>query len=105
MKMYEAGIVAIAKNENRYLLEWAAYHLALGFQHIWIYDNGSDIKLARVFSRFHSKKYVTVIRWPNATDGRTQINAYNNYLSKFRDRVSWTAVIDIDEMICLKKIQ
>jgi cellulose synthase/poly-beta-1,6-N-acetylglucosamine synthase-like glycosyltransferase len=32
-------IVAIAKQEQRYIEEWVKYHLGLGFSHIYLYDN------------------------------------------------------------------
>ncbi|MCJ2057258.1 glycosyltransferase family 92 protein [Methylobacterium sp. J-048] len=102
MKPYRAGIVAIAKNENPYLLEWLAYHLALGFEHIWVYDNDSDESLSRLVAK-EARRHVTFVRWPNAPDGRTQINAYNHYLRTFGGTVEWTAVLDLDEMICLKQ--
>jgi hypothetical protein len=36
------GIVAIAKNEARFLLEWVAFHRAVGIRHFFIVDNGGD---------------------------------------------------------------
>ncbi len=102
MNMYRAGIVAIAKDENPYLLEWLAYHLAIGFEHIWVYDNESAVPLTRVISRWAAREHVTIRRWPNAADGRTQIAAYNDFLNRYGHRVAWAAVIDLDEMICLK---
>jgi len=31
------ALVCIAKNEDHYIEEWIAYHLKLGFDHIFIY--------------------------------------------------------------------
>ena len=33
------AICCIAKNENYYINDWVKYHLDLGFDHIYIYDN------------------------------------------------------------------
>ena len=33
-------LIAVAKNENKYLNDWIAWHRKLGFSHILIYDNG-----------------------------------------------------------------
>lgn len=83
MKKYRAGIVAIAKDEHPYLLEWLAYHLAIGFDHIWVYDNESATPLSRIVSRGAARGRVTILRWPNAASGRTQIEAYNHFLRTF----------------------
>lgn len=103
MKKYRSGIVAIAKDEQPYLLEWLAYHLAIGFDHIWVYDNESGTPLSRIISRSAARGCVTVLRWPNAASGRTQIEAYNHFLRTFGRDVTWAAIIDVDEMICLKQ--
>jgi hypothetical protein len=103
MRRYRAGIVAIARDENPYLLEWLAYHLAIGFQHIWVYDNESVTPLSRTLSRAAARGHVTVVRWPTPANGKTQIEAYNHFLRHHGHAVSWAAVIDLDEMICLKR--
>ncbi len=103
MKRYRTGIVAIAKDEHPYLREWLAYHLAIGFEHIWVYDNASATPLSRTVSRRAARGRVTFLRWPNAPRGPTQIAAYNHFLRRFGPDVSWVAVIDVDEMICLKQ--
>jgi hypothetical protein len=103
MTRYRAGLVAIARDENPYLLEWLAYHLAIGFEHVWVYDNASAVPLARVVSRAAAREHVTILRWPDAASGRTQIEAYNHFLRRHGRDVAWAAVIDLDEMICLKQ--
>jgi hypothetical protein len=50
MAKYKAGIVAVAKDEHPYLLEWLAFHFAIGFDHIWVYDNESAPPLSRLIS-------------------------------------------------------
>ena len=37
--MEEVGIVAIAKNEEKYIADWAIYHFNLGFDKIFVIDN------------------------------------------------------------------
>ena len=38
----DAVICAIALHEEPYIDEWIQYHLALGFSHIYLYDNSND---------------------------------------------------------------
>ena len=33
-------LIAVAKNESRYIMDWIAWHQKLGFSSILIYDNG-----------------------------------------------------------------
>lgn len=104
-RKYQTAICAIAKDENAYVLEWAAYHLALGFDHIFLYDNMSRSSLAEVFSISDSHRYVTVIRWPTIPERAPQLDAYEHFLWTYGREVVWTAVIDLDELINLKQHQ
>lgn len=38
----KTALVAIGRRENQYAREWVSHHLALGFDHIYIYDNNHD---------------------------------------------------------------
>ena len=38
----KTAICAIAKHENVYINDWVNYHLNLGFDHIYIYDDNSS---------------------------------------------------------------
>ena len=81
-------IVAVAKNEEKYLEEWLKYHFSLGFDNITIYDNGGngDIK---------SNDKLTVY---DAPGDRIQLQAYQNELVSARYN-EWILFIDIDEFL------
>ncbi len=54
--MTPLAICAIFKNEGPYILEWVAYHRAVGFDHFVLYDNastdgGSDVVRSSSLSR------------------------------------------------------
>lgn len=85
------AIVCIAKNEDRYIKEWAEYHLKLGFDSVYIYQNDwrTDLEMPNVF-----KKVI---------DGKCrQLDCYNKFLRKDKDH-DWVAFIDVDEFIVLNK--
>ena len=44
-KKYYISICLLAKNENNYINEWLKWHIDLGVEHFYIYDNDSDIPL------------------------------------------------------------
>ena len=87
-------LVAIAKNEDKYIEEWVNYHLNLGFDKIIIYDNndiGSELK--------YSKSKVDVIHINGVK--YPQINTYNKSFLENADKFDWIAFIDLDEFINL----
>ena len=53
-----AAICAIQKWGLRYIDEWVDYHLAIGFETIFIYDNSEDFEtLGKLFARvLHTKE-------------------------------------------------
>jgi hypothetical protein len=92
---YELTICIILKNEARFLPEWLEYHLLLGFQHFYIYDNGSTDNLRDIL--YHYDNVITYRYWPQ-TDGQ-QKTAYRNCLETYGTESNWTAFIDADEFI------
>lgn len=100
---YRGAVCAIAKDENRYVLEWAAYHLALGFDHVFLYDNMSGRPLADAFDPAAARPFVTVTPWPTLHGRNAQLEAYGHFFASHGRDTDWAAVIDLDEMINLKR--
>lgn len=101
--MSEACICAIAKNEDLYLDEWITYHLALGFKHIFLYDNHDKPILEKLLrSRGHNSDILTVIHWPGHA---AQYPAYNHFIKQdnLNNKYKWVSFHDIDEFVVLKK--
>lgn len=99
--MNNCVICAIAKNENAYLYEWAAYHLSLGFSHIYVYDN-NDVDGERVDDVFANTEIASKISVFDVRGKRfVQKKVYNEFYAKAC--FDWCAFIDIDEFITLKK--
>ena len=98
--MYYATICAIAKNEEYYIKEWVEYHLLIGFEHIYIYDNNSRMPISEVLSEYIDGSLVTVIN--STRDVDQQRIAYMDCLQKYGSQCRWMAFIDIDEFIVPK---
>ena len=98
-KCYSAVILLI-KDENRYLKEWLDWHLNLGFEHIYIYDNGEKDHVQDVVDLYavEIQKKITIIDW---TGHHTHIqqDAYNHFLSNHKKDVRWGLFIDSDEFL------
>lgn len=92
----------IARNEARFLLEWMAYNLVLGFDEILIYDNESVDETRQLVG--HARKVDPRIRyfaWPDIPGRAPQLRAYNHALR--HSDADWIAFIDADEFIVLRE--
>lgn len=95
--MYYATICAIAKDEEFFIKEWVEYHLLIGFEHIYIYDNNSYVPVSKTLSEYIDSGLATVIDFPRDED--QQRIAYMDCLQKYGNQCKWMAFIDIDEFI------
>ncbi|MBQ3442569.1 MAG: glycosyltransferase family 92 protein [Selenomonadaceae bacterium] len=53
--LYDLAVVAIFKDEARYLREWLDYHLAAGVEHFYLYNNDSSDDYATVLAPYVKK--------------------------------------------------
>ena len=96
-----ACVLAIARNEGPYLLDWVSYHLSIGFEHIFLYadddEDGSDALLAALASG----GFVTLVRNARAEALSPQDKAYTHALTLVPDILDfrWTAILDLDEYL------
>lgn len=99
----KVALCAFAKLENLYLQEWIAYHLKLGFDKIYIYDNNSP-KTERCEDGFEQDNRVVVFKhYMGKTDGgcKLQVEAYNEFYKRFGKDFDWVLFLDIDEFLTL----
>jgi len=97
------ALCAIAKCENLYINEWAEYHLNLGFDHIYVYDN-NEIDGEKI-SDVLSDDRITVVnyRGKHQSSCETQVKAYNECYNGYGKMYDWIMFIDIDEFLTLEK--
>jgi hypothetical protein len=92
--------VVIAKDEASYLVEWLEFHRLVGFEHVYLYDNGSTDGTPQVLRPYLQSGYVTFIPWASYDlDGRIQYQAYAHALCNFGPSWRWMAFIDVDEFL------
>jgi len=87
---------AIVKNETPYIAEWMEYHLLVGFQKFFIYDNESDDNLREYLEPYIKDGIVEYTYFPGK---RQQLIAYNDAISRYKYSSFWIAFIDIDEFL------
>jgi hypothetical protein len=97
------AITCMAKCENDYIREWVEYHLDLGFDKIFIYDN-NDL----------DGEHFDEVIGDYIEDGRCEVidyrgrkccqeDAYDDCYQRHRREYDWIAVFDIDEFLTLKQ--
>ena len=88
-------LVAVARNEGRYLAEWLAFHLAVGFARIIVFDHRSDDDTAQVLARAAANHRAIVSPpFPLRSDRPPQHAAALPMV-----RTPWVAFFDVDEFL------
>nr|WP_325265937.1 glycosyltransferase family 2 protein [uncultured Rhizobium sp.] len=92
------SLAAIAKNEARYVREWLAYNLAVGFAEIIVFDNESTDDTAQIVSDAAAiESRIRLVSWPNANHASPQVEAYRAALPLIK--TDWIAFFDLDEFV------
>ena len=95
-------IFACAKNEEPYIHEWLYYHLEIiHFDKIIIYDTSNDFSLSK--TNINTDPRIDLYHKTFKGDfGPIQVANINDFISKYKYKYKWCAIIDIDEFIVLK---
>ena len=102
-KTDRVALCCMGKCENSYIREWTTYHLNLGFDKIYIYDN-NDIdgeRFENEISDLISTGKVEIINYRGKKC--CQETAYHDCYLKNNKNYDWIAVFDIDEFLTLKQ--
>lgn len=107
-------ICAILKDEYFYLKEWIDWHLSLGIEHIYLYEDYNSISHAPIVSEYDNVHlyYVkdilesyykdTILDKHNAWK---QYYIYEYFYNSYRNKYEWIMFIDIDEFLILKDVK
>lgn len=102
MTEQRAFLVATAKNEAPYFLEWVAHHLEVGFTDIVIFQNDSDDLTHETLSALRSIGAIQYY-YNRAGAGRHQVRAYerSGVLDEYKN-ADWAMALDLDEFLVVK---
>lgn len=94
-----AAVLATARNEGPYLLDWLAHHRAVGFDHAVIYSNDNDDGSDELLGLLADAGEITWVRNVLGPAARAQWKAYGHAFKMLPDLVDyrWTMVLDLDE--------
>jgi hypothetical protein len=98
-----ACLIAAARNEGAYILDWLAHHRALGFEHAFIYTNDNTDESDTLLRQLAGHGVITLIHNIPGTHCGPQYKAHAHALSLLPQVLDyrWAALIDLDEYIGL----
>jgi hypothetical protein len=93
---YNVVAVAVVRNEAIYIAEWLEFHLHVGVECFFLYDNNSTDGLPCVLWPYRLSGIVNYMWWPGIA---VQLACYQYALNSLRQVALWVAFIDVDEFI------
>lgn len=93
---YYLSACGIFRNEAAYLEEWLIFHLGVGVEHFYLYENNSTDDFRSVLAPFLARGEVTLLDWPKA---QGQKAAYRHCVGFAAAQSRWVAFLDLDEFL------
>ena len=96
-------IVTCMKNEGAFAVEWIAYHLSIGFDHIIVFSNDCDDSTVSICKLLEKEGLVTHIHNDFPEGQSPQQHALEIAITHEKVKQSdWTIHIDVDEFILVE---
>jgi hypothetical protein len=90
------SMVTIFKNEAAYLAEWLEYHLLVGFQKFWLFNNDSTDNATEVLMPYIALGIVNLTLQPGMNQ---QHVVYRFAAAALRHISYWVSCLDVDEFV------
>jgi hypothetical protein len=101
------ALVTMAKEEDYYLQEWIDYHLKLGFDDIYIYQNNWRFKNPIPNERVHFMEWdvdsTSTVMTNEAWEWNRHSICYSNFGKEYYEQYEWAAFFDVDCFLTLKQ--
>jgi hypothetical protein len=91
----DIGITSIQRNRGKWIIEWLAFHMLVGFNKFFIYSHRSTDDMNQKLLKLASF-YPIIVNEIN-TDERPQLLAYQHAVNAYLADIDWMAFIDGDE--------
>ena len=109
----KTAICVIIKDENDYLDEWLDYHLNLGIDEIYLYEDYGSLSHSTITGKYGDRVHLNSIDILFNSDDpsknvintgeQTQIQLFNYFSKFYRNKFDWILFIDLDEFLILKQ--
>lgn len=84
------------KNEGLYIKEWLDYHILVGVEKFYLYDNESTDNTTEILKPYIERGIVDYTYWPGK---KQQKITYRDSINKHAMETRWMAIIDLDEFL------
>eukprot|EP01025_Chloroclados_australasicus_P026202 TRINITY_DN2601_c0_g1_i1.p1 TRINITY_DN2601_c0_g1~~TRINITY_DN2601_c0_g1_i1.p1 ORF type:complete len:611 (-),score=1.29 TRINITY_DN2601_c0_g1_i1:349-1962(-) len=104
-KPYDVSICAIFRNEGRFIVEWIAYHVIVGIQHFYLYNDDSTDDSLEVLKPFIQQNLVTVLNTKEIRSDHyfgMQGQMLKHCGDNFGKTTRWILATDLDEYLVIK---
>lgn len=113
LSAYELSMLAMFRDESKYLKEWIDYHRIVGVEHFWLYNDHSVDNWQEVLKEYIDAGIVEVTDWTIGGDEwngskwnfTRQPMIYVDGLTKAKGKTKWLAILDLDEFLVPMKDQ
>lgn len=95
-RKHHISLCIMFKDEAPYLREWIEYHLMVGVDHFYMYDNNSSDGYKSVIESYLDEGLITLIPWP---EEHAQVKGYEDCIRRFQGESDWIGFIDVDEFL------
>lgn len=103
-KKKTVALVAVVKNEGPYLIEWISYHLMLGVDHVYLYDDGSNDDSWKAYEIMYKTGKLTVHRaLKTGRRHRAQEDCYEEWRRQYGHLYTFVMPWDGDEFLWLRE--
>lgn len=97
------ALIMTARNEGPFLVEWIAYHRAIGFDAIWIYTNDNEDGSTELLEVLAKHRKINVVKSTIGERVSAQFKAYEHALLLNRSlrQFEWHMFLDADEFLVM----
>lgn len=98
--MSKIVVCALARHEEKYIVDWIKWWRNIGIDYFHIYDN-NDLKESYLYDALlpEQKAYVTVHNIRGRHEGSLQHHVYQEFYNEYKNDFDWCFFVDIDEFL------
>jgi len=98
---HQVSVCAMFQDEALFLKEWLEFHILVGVEHFYLYNNLSTDNYLEILAPYIEQGKITLIDWPYLQDNwmPLQLAANQDALKRAMGVTKWLAFIDLDEFL------
>lgn len=96
---YQLAIASVFQNEARFMKEWIEFHILLGVDHFYLYNDASSDNYLDILKPYIDKGIVELFEKVYSNHSRGQRDIRNDCLKRSSGVAKWVAFIDLDEFL------